>query len=1050
CSHLPSGTYSSSGSAECSPCPSGLSSPANALSCDSCAPGTYSLNSSSSECLACPAGTYAPFAQAGAYLRCPRGQYSDESSTSCSPCPAGTVGVSVSGGDLNAACSVCGEGSFSSEEGSVSCAACPAGTASTVVGAVNSTDCKTCPQGRYSLAGAGKCEVCPAGHYGPGEGASACEPCPVGKYFNGTGAVSEEQCELCPEGFYTSRNNGSMSIDDCLPCPPGTHSLRLEEGGGCRNCPRGEYTSTPSEARHYNCSECSGGFYVSSVGLSSCSACDTEAFSYNGYPQCVACDFNATCPAGPAGAVCSGHGKCDLGLCNCDAGFNGVDCSNGTCMSCPGVFGFDFESASAAAIVAESAGVVNLTVVRLVGSEGNVTVMVSDVGGNASAGVDYNGTWPAQARNPSPLKFSSSNTKSTLSFPLLDDNVPDEACGTLILQISEVSGGGKTASAAGSGGVGGIHDLQEFTTLVIAEDDFSSTIVEAIPHEGSEGRGGISPIFAEIYIANTSAPYYSDIPLRINATVPTNKSSSLGLDLLVIVEANASMSAHLSRLSELMPGLVAEASTSGYSKPQVGIASFTAKPGLPVGLGSGAPDAYEYNMSLALTDNAHHIRQAVENIAAELRPLVAAEGKGSQLTSLFMAAKDYNQTGWRDGKFRVAAVVTGSEFAMADNGTLNNLDSSSDPLEDYVSVADLAAELSASAIHPLFVLTTNNASLVGLYQDLVEGLGFGAVVTVDEDMASESSYYKHYMPSALLEGLEVLYAQAILFVKLDPMGFVASVSPSNGPSRNVSAGSTVEFELTISASNTSDASSPSGGKVIVSFQGHEASATVSRKRSMCTTAGRERTSGAEMNALDASRLGWLDGFYEDEPTAWVYSSNVSVVETQGPFGVSVSALNFSCPDECRIEEAHLDFSLEAQSQMPLVLKAYTKGNGGIGVDWGGSAMLDVVYSDGSSEDGVLSFDLEANSELWKQAFAAVYPTKLITGGRVTLSFSGAGSALLAGVGLFAHPTTACRCGEGFFLDTDSAPAKLCDTQPTCRFFEGDCNYCEAGYKCPQV
>lgn len=29
-------------------------------------------------------------------------------------------------------------------------------------------------------------------------------------------------------------------------------------------------------------------------------------------------------------------------------------------------------------------------------------------------------------------------------------------------------------------------------------------------------------------------------------------------------------------------------------------------------------------------------------------------------------------------------------------------------------------------------------------------------------------------------------------------------------------------------------------------------------------------------------------------------------------------------------------------------------------------------------------------------------------------------------------------------------ARICTPQPECTFFEGDCTYCPAGYKCPQV
>lgn len=75
-------------------------------------------------------------------------------------------------------------------------------------------------------------------------------------------------------------------------------------------------------------------------------------------------------------------------------GFNNVDCSNGTCDGCNGVFGFNFESAVVA--TAESGGVVNLTLVRLAGTDGEINVTVDVVQGNATVSSDYGGTWPTQ------------------------------------------------------------------------------------------------------------------------------------------------------------------------------------------------------------------------------------------------------------------------------------------------------------------------------------------------------------------------------------------------------------------------------------------------------------------------------------------------------------------------------------------------------------------------------------------------------------------------------------------------------------------------------
>lgn len=45
---------------------------------------------------------------------------------------------------------------------------------------------------------------------------------------------------------------------------------------------------------------------------------------------------------------------------------------------------------------ADAAGTVDLTLVRLAGTDGEITVEVSVTGGNATRVLDYGGTWPRQ------------------------------------------------------------------------------------------------------------------------------------------------------------------------------------------------------------------------------------------------------------------------------------------------------------------------------------------------------------------------------------------------------------------------------------------------------------------------------------------------------------------------------------------------------------------------------------------------------------------------------------------------------------------------------
>lgn len=74
-----------------------------------------------------------------------------------------------------------------------------------------------------------------------------------------------------------------------------------------------------------------------------------------------------------------------------------------------------------------------------------------------------------------------------------------------------------------------------------------------------------------------------------------------------------------------------------------------------------------------------------------------------------------------------------------------------------VTVSELNSRLSSAGVHPIFLLT--NASLYEEYRALVQEIGFGAVVAVDEDDALADNYNDNYLPYALERGLEVCYGK---------------------------------------------------------------------------------------------------------------------------------------------------------------------------------------------------------------------------------------------------------------------------------------------------
>jgi hypothetical protein len=122
-------------------------------------------------------------------------------------------------------CSLCPAGTFSANQGTAKCIPCRFGFTSPE-GAEDEGECypvDVCPAGTeipQNEAGSSSAECkCSPGH-GSSTGAAPCRTCPVGTYAEG-GTL--EECKPCPFG-YTSMA-GAASLADCVPaarrCPPG-------------------------------------------------------------------------------------------------------------------------------------------------------------------------------------------------------------------------------------------------------------------------------------------------------------------------------------------------------------------------------------------------------------------------------------------------------------------------------------------------------------------------------------------------------------------------------------------------------------------------------------------------------------------------------------------------------------------------------------------------------------------------------------------------------------------------------------------------------------
>lgn len=82
------------------------------------------------------------------------------------------------------------------------------------------------------------------------------------------------------------------------------------------------------------------------------------------------------------------------------------------------------------------------------------------------------------------------------------------------------------------------------------------------------------------------------------------------------------------------------------------------------------------------------------------------------------------------------------------------------------------------------------------------------------------------------------------------------------------------------------------------------------------------------------------------------------------------------------EEAHIDLTMDCDSEMSFVLKAYFYPYNDAQVT-AASAAVDVTYSDGSTGENVSLLDFSnASKGSWMQNIMALYPTQVITDARV--------------------------------------------------------------------
>lgn len=210
-------------------------------------------------------------------------------------------------------------------------------------------------------------------------------------------------------------------------------------------------------------------------------------------------------------------------------------------------------------------------------------------------------------------------------------------------------------------------------------------------------------------------------------------TSAQPIDLVLLQDLSGSFGDDVATVQGLVPDLVAGV-LGIQPDSEFGVASFVDKPVYPFG-DAGSGD-YVYQTELALTHDTDAFQTAVDNLIVRY----GTDYYEAQIEALMQVGLRPTELGFRVGSFHAVVLATDAPYhqagdyygAPANNGDAVLDGSPAGTGEDFPDVDQVRDALLAQNIIPIFAVTYD---VTGYYQNLVDQLGFGTVVTLSYNSA---------------------------------------------------------------------------------------------------------------------------------------------------------------------------------------------------------------------------------------------------------------------------------------------------------------------------